>query len=77
MPTRVCPTCGQRFRYDAIATHPFYPFCSERCRLAELNAWLDERYVIERPLSEDDLEDQRRAARGEGAPADDEEPTKG
>lgn len=25
---------------------PFFPFCSKRCRLLDLGAWLDERYRV-------------------------------
>jgi len=25
---------------------PFFPFCSERCRLLDLGAWLDGRYSV-------------------------------
>jgi endogenous inhibitor of DNA gyrase (YacG/DUF329 family) len=25
---------------------PFFPFCSERCRLLDLGAWLDGRYTL-------------------------------
>ncbi len=28
---------------------PQFPFCSERCRLADLGGWLEERYRISRP----------------------------
>lgn len=28
-----------------------FPFCSERCRLLDLGAWIDGRYRISRPLS--------------------------
>lgn len=64
MPTRKCPTCGKIFLCERVSAHPTYPFCSERCRLADLGAWLDGHYVIDRPLTEDDLEDGRAAAYG-------------
>lgn len=56
MPTHRCPTCGKAFRYAAVEAHPTYPFCSERCRTAELGAWLDGRYVVSRPASEAEAE---------------------
>ena len=37
--SRVCPTCGQRYRGDES---PALPFCSERCRVLDLGRWLDE-----------------------------------
>lgn len=39
-----CPQCGQA----AIRSrdNPWRPFCSERCRLIDLGAWLDESHRI-------------------------------
>ena len=34
----------------------FLPFCSERCRLADLGKWLDGGYRIGSPASEEDLD---------------------
>jgi uncharacterized protein len=37
-PSRVrCPTCERELEWDRA---PFRPFCSERCRLIDLGAWL-------------------------------------
>lgn len=51
----LCPTCKR-----AITTgpdgNPFHPFCSERCRLVDLGAWLDEEHRISSPLSEEELD---------------------
>lgn len=38
-----CPRCGQRREWHG---NPHRPFCSERCRLVDLGAWLDERHAI-------------------------------
>lgn len=38
-----CPLCGRRAPW---AENRFRPFCSERCRLADLEGWLRGRYVI-------------------------------
>lgn len=38
-----CPRCGQRREWHG---NPFRPFCSERCKLVDLGAWLDERHAI-------------------------------
>ncbi|MDR3374676.1 MAG: DNA gyrase inhibitor YacG [Ancalomicrobiaceae bacterium] len=43
---RPCPTCGK------LAVGPTYPFCSKRCRLVDLNRWLNGSYAI--PVVEDD-----------------------
>jgi len=29
-----------------------WPFCCERCKMAELGAWFDDRYVVSRSLDE-------------------------
>jgi uncharacterized protein len=43
-PTRVkCPTCQRELDWE---TAPFRPFCSERCRLIDLGAWLSEQHAI-------------------------------
>ncbi len=38
-----CPTCGRELEWS---TAPFRPFCSERCRLVDLGAWLSEQHAI-------------------------------
>jgi hypothetical protein len=32
--------------------NPFRPFCSERCKLLDLDNWLSERYRIKIPVTE-------------------------
>lgn len=39
-----CPTCGRRFEPHADSS--FRPFCSERCRLIDLGAWITEKHRI-------------------------------
>jgi len=39
-----CPTCGRKTEWSETAT--FRPFCSERCRLIDLGAWLSEKHAI-------------------------------
>lgn len=57
-PTRVrCPTC----RRETDFSGPYRPFCSERCRLIDLGAWLSEQRSIpgestEQPRPEDSEE---------------------
>jgi len=41
---RPCPTCGREIEWSE--RFPFRPFCSERCRLIDLGAWLNEEHVI-------------------------------
>lgn len=38
-----CPTCEREIDW---AQSPFRPFCSERCRLIDLGAWLTEKHAI-------------------------------
>jgi len=59
MPRQVqCPKCRRDTSWD---DNPYRPFCSKRCHLIDLGAWIDERYRI--PGQEADL----------GADGDDEE----
>ena len=38
-----CPTCKRETAWEGNA---FRPFCSERCKLIDLDNWLSERYRI-------------------------------
>ena len=44
-----CPTCKMQLEVDA--TWPSRPFCSERCKMADLGRWLDGDFVISRPMT--------------------------
>ncbi len=39
-----CPTCGRLIEWSEAS--PYRPFCSERCRLIDLGAWLTEQRSI-------------------------------
>jgi endogenous inhibitor of DNA gyrase (YacG/DUF329 family) len=52
---RVCPTCKRALAAEAAAE--FRPFCSQRCRMADLGSWLSGGYRISRPLAEEDLDE--------------------
>ena len=41
--THTCPTCHKASFWEGNA---FRPFCSERCRLVDLQGWFGERYRI-------------------------------
>jgi endogenous inhibitor of DNA gyrase (YacG/DUF329 family) len=44
-----CPTCRRHFTRPAAADRKqpkSFPFCSERCKLIDLGAWLDAEYRI-------------------------------
>ena len=47
-----CPTCRKRVDYHRRSEFPFFPFCSERCKLIDLGKWLKEEHRIVEPLSE-------------------------
>jgi endogenous inhibitor of DNA gyrase (YacG/DUF329 family) len=51
---RKCPSCGRVI--EATPLDPFRPFCSERCRMADLGKWLDGAYRISAPVTEEDLD---------------------
>jgi uncharacterized protein len=44
MPTFPCPTCQRPVEWSDAAR--WRPFCSERCRLIDLGAWMTERHAI-------------------------------
>jgi len=46
MPVIECPRCRKLLRYGKIADLRYFPFCSERCKLLDLGAWLDEQHRI-------------------------------
>lgn len=39
-----CPTCRRSVEWSADS--PYRPFCSDRCRLIDLGAWLTETHKI-------------------------------
>ena len=41
--TRRCPICKKEIVFTG---NPFRPFCSERCKLIDLDNWLSERYRV-------------------------------
>jgi uncharacterized protein len=55
--TATCPTCKRPIEWSEA--FPFRPFCSDRCRLVDLNGWLSERHAIAgEPASLDALPEQ-------------------
>ena len=48
-----CPTCKQPVEEAADQ----YPFCSKRCRLVDLNKWLEGDYKVSRPIEQADLDE--------------------
>ncbi|HXD33395.1 MAG TPA: DNA gyrase inhibitor YacG [Pyrinomonadaceae bacterium] len=38
-----CPTCGKPTEWE---NNRYVPFCSERCKLIDLGAWVNEEYSV-------------------------------
>lgn len=50
MKQAVCPICHAPFKFkDELSFGP-YPFCSDKCRLIDLGAWLTESYSVDEPM---------------------------
>lgn len=51
-----CPKCGKGCEWE---NNEWRPFCSERCKMVDLGAWVSESYRIsgEDALDEEDSED--------------------
>jgi endogenous inhibitor of DNA gyrase (YacG/DUF329 family) len=46
-----CPICGKDVKfYEKEKFPPYFPFCSQRCKLVDLGKWLNEEYKISEPL---------------------------
>ena len=41
-----CPTCSKAVDYRQRARNPYFPFCSERCKLIDLGKWVSGEYRI-------------------------------
>jgi len=52
---RACPVCGEPVEPNR---GEYEPFCSKRCRMADLGNWLSESYRISRPLEQADLDEE-------------------
>jgi len=46
-----CPICRQNVPWEG---NPFRPFCSDRCKLIDLDNWLGGRYRVPAPLDPDE-----------------------
>ena len=46
-----CPMCKAMLPHADVAT---FPFCSDRCRLMDLNNWMDGKYTVSRPVDPSD-----------------------
>ena len=48
-----CPVCKKA---EAETGSKFFPFCSERCKMADLGHWMSGSYKISRSLHPQDLD---------------------
>jgi endogenous inhibitor of DNA gyrase (YacG/DUF329 family) len=55
----VCPTC-KKVLENAADDYPPRPFCSVRCKLADLHAWFNEDYKVSEPLPLEPNDERRR-----------------
>jgi uncharacterized protein len=53
----VCPTCKGRRKPQS--DNPTFPFCSARCKLADLGNWLSGRYALGGEAVSEDTDDER------------------
>ncbi|HIE26183.1 TPA: DNA gyrase inhibitor YacG [Candidatus Poribacteria bacterium] len=56
-----CSICGKEFEFNYQLRDklpPNFPFCSKRCKLIDLNRWLNEDYRISIPLPNANLIDE-------------------
>ncbi len=55
-----CPTCAAQVEWSPQSS--FRPFCSERCKMADLGAWANEKFRIPDPgeLEDEDAEGKNR-----------------
>lgn len=55
MPAYLCAICRRETVYEGrLPAH--YPFCGERCRMADLGRWFRESYTIDRDPTAEELE---------------------
>ena len=53
-PARRCPHCKKEVKASSPEDSPLFPFCSERCKMADLGKWFTEEYRVSRPIEEND-----------------------
>jgi endogenous inhibitor of DNA gyrase (YacG/DUF329 family) len=49
-----CPNCRKPAPWEG---NPFRPFCSERCRMIDLGAWVNEEYRVPGEVKVEDEDD--------------------
>jgi len=55
-----CPNCNKQI---PLQNNPFRPFCSERCKLIDLDKWVSEEYRVPgKPVAPEPVEDDNRGS---------------
>ncbi|OQA02191.1 MAG: zinc-binding protein [Planctomycetes bacterium ADurb.Bin401] len=54
-----CPICKKVIKSQPGEKGTYFPFCSQRCKLVDLNAWFDGNYTISRPIEKEEEEGQK------------------
>ena len=49
MPVIACRRCNKVLQYQRLKDLPFFPFCSEKCKLLDLGKWFDGDHRIPTP----------------------------
>lgn len=44
--SKKCPECAKLYEYTDARSHPYFPFCSEQCKLLDLGRWLNGEFKI-------------------------------
>lgn len=50
-----CPICRKYLPSSDVKT---FPFCSDKCRLLDLDNWIEGRYTVSRPVDPTDQENE-------------------
>jgi endogenous inhibitor of DNA gyrase (YacG/DUF329 family) len=57
-----CPICGKTVSKPSKTCEKnakivnFFPFCSKRCKLVDLNCWFESGYIISSPLEKQEAD---------------------
>lgn len=66
-----CPKCGKEvIKPEGVDGNSPWPFCSDKCRSADLHGWLSEEYKICRDLNQEEFEEWVRKKFGKLDPYD-------
>ncbi|NGX57841.1 MAG: DNA gyrase inhibitor YacG [Chlamydiae bacterium] len=69
--SELCPQCHKEvIKPEVIDENSTWPFCSEKCRDADLFGWLSEEYNISRELNEEEVDEWARKKFGKVNPYD-------